>query len=128
VAIRQPPDGDTAWGSDIRATIAAVNALTEIPQRSATGNYTLTLADAGKAVELDSATAATLTVPANGTVAFPVGTVIEVLRLGTGTLALAPAAGVTLRTPSSLTLRAQYSSAILRKRAGDEWVVAGDLT
>ena len=91
--------------------------------------YTLALTDAGKLVELNSGSALTLTVPPNSSVAFPVGTVIEVGRLGTGSVTLVAGVGVTLRVPagSTLALRAQYSTAGLRKRAADEWVVSGDL-
>lgn len=92
-------------------------------------SYTLMLTDAGKAIEMNSASATTVTVPLNSSVAFPIGTVVEVVRLGTGTVALVAASGVTIRIPvgSSLNLRAQYSTVGLRKRAGDEWVASGDL-
>lgn len=92
--------------------------------------YTLTLTDAGRLIEMSSGSATTLTVPPNSTAAFPVGTVIEVGRLGTGSVTLVAGVGVTLRVPAgtTLALRAQYSTAGLRKRAADEWVVSGDLT
>jgi len=103
--------------------------LTTVLTKSQSGTaYTLALSDAGKAVECTSASAATVTVPLNATVAFPIGTAIEVLQYGAGQVTLSPASGVTLRTPSSLTSRAQYSSLSLRYRGGDEWVVGGDLT
>lgn len=91
--------------------------------------YTLVLADAGKLVEMNSGSTLTLTVPPNSSVAFPVGSVIEVTRLGTGAVNLVAGVGVTLRVPAGATLglRAQYSTAGLRKRATDEWVVSGDL-
>ena len=106
----------------------AVNALTTIPQSTKTADYTLALGDSGECVEANLSTAIVFTVPPNSSVAFPVGTTVELCRLGTGSLTVAAGAGVTLRTPSSLTARAQYSSMSLRKRATDEWVVAGDLT
>lgn len=90
--------------------------------------YTLALTDAGAVVESTSASAVAVTVPLNATVAFPVGTVIEVLQYGAGQLTIAAASGVTLRNPSSLTTRAQYSSVALRMRAVDEWIVSGDLS
>lgn len=90
--------------------------------------YTLALADAGTVVEMNNAGAMTVTVPTNTAVAFPVGTVIELCRYGSGTLTVAAAVGVTLRNPSSLTARVQYSTISLRKRGSNEWIVAGDLT
>lgn len=93
-----------------------------------TASYTLVLTDAWRCVELNSASAVTLTIPPNSSVAFQVGTVIEWYQMGAGQITLAYGAGVTLRTASSLTSRAQYSSGALRQRAADEWVVMGDVT
>ena len=63
-------------------------------------SYTLALSDAGKLVEMNNAGANTLTVPPNGTIAFPVNTRIDVV---------------------------QYGAITLYKRATNEWVVIGDL-
>jgi hypothetical protein len=94
-----------------------------------TANYTLGLTDRVCAVDMNSATAVTVTVPQNSSVPFDVGTVLEVCQYGAGQVTIVPAAGVTLRTPSAtLTTRAQYSSVSLRQRAVDEWIVSGDLT
>lgn len=95
-------------------------------QQSGT-TYTLALTDSGTTIETTSATAVTITVPTNATVAFPVGTVINFLQYGAGQITFSPASGVTLRTPSTLQTRAQYSVAQLRQRATNEWTVAGDL-
>jgi hypothetical protein len=84
------------------------------------------LTDAGKAVELSNSSARTVTVPPNSSVAFPVGTVIEIARMGTGTVTVVAGSGVTIRTAGTLVLRAQYSVLTIRKRATDEWVLAGD--
>lgn len=94
-----------------------------------TASYTLALSDFGKIVELNSVSAVNLTVPPNSSVAFPVGTTVEVLQYGAGQVTLVAGSGVTLRAPGSrLKTTGQYSSATLRKRATDEWVVAGDLS
>ena len=94
-----------------------------------TGNYTLVLADAGKSVEANHATnAITVTVPPNSSVAFPVGTIIEVARYGAGAAAIAAGAGVTIRSKGGLLgIGNQYGAVSLRKRATDEWVLVGDL-
>lgn len=95
---------------------------------SETASLTLALTHKGQVIEADSATTITITVPANASVAFPIGSVIEVDQLGTGTVTFAPAAGVTILSSGGLlSLRAQYSSCDLRKRATDEWVLVGDL-
>ena len=93
-----------------------------------TANYTLVLADAGKAVEMSATAARTVTVPQNSSVAFPIGTVIEITRTNTGTVTIVAGTGTTLRSAGSLlALRVQYSAATIRKRATNEWVVVGDL-
>lgn len=91
--------------------------------------YTFVLADAGTVLETTNGAAVTVTVPPNSAVAFPVGTVIEVHQLGAGQVTLAPGVGVTLRSRgAALKITGQYGVVSLRKRATDEWVVAGDLT
>ena len=89
--------------------------------------YTLALADFGHIIETTSSSAVTVTVPPNASVAFPAGTVVEVCQLGAGQVTVAQGAGVTIRSPASLVLRAQFSTVSLRKRATDEWVLAGDV-
>lgn len=106
-----------------------INQWTTTPQSTKTGSYTLVLSDSGEVIEMNSASATTVTVPPNATVAFPVGTIVEVYRMGAGTVTLVAGAGVTLTVPSGspLTLRVQGSTAGLRKRATNEWVVSGDI-
>lgn len=89
-------------------------------------NYTLVLTDASKTVEGTKATAMTLTIPENATVPFPVGTTIEVYQAGAGQITVAGTGAVVVRAPGGAKTRVQYSTVALRKRATDEWVVAGD--
>lgn len=92
------------------------------------GSYTAALTDGNTVVEMTSASANNFTVPPNASVAFPVGTWLQVLQYGAGQTTIVAGGGVTLRTPSSLTTRAQYSTVVLRQRAANEWVVMGDLS
>jgi hypothetical protein len=57
----------------------------EAPRNAQTANYTLVLADRGKSVVMGdgTATALTATIPANSTVAFPIGTVIIFVNINT---------------------------------------------
>jgi hypothetical protein len=79
-------------------------------------------------VEMNVASANTLTVPLNSSVAFPVGTKIDILQVGAGQTTVAGAAGVTVNATPGLKLRAQWGSATLIKRATDTWVLVGDLS
>jgi hypothetical protein len=102
------------------------------PVSSKSGSYTLVISDAQSVIEFTSASAQTLTVPANSTVAFGVGTIINVYQQGTGSVSVAAAGGVSVESAvgqtSTRTLRGRYAEASLRKRASDVWVLAGDLT
>lgn len=102
---------------------------TPVSVNTRTASYTLALSDAGKVVEMNSASATTVTVQPGSVVAFPVGTVLEVFRYGAGAVTLVAGSGVALIPPvgAPLTARVQYSSVTLRKRGTDEWVVGGDL-
>ena len=57
-------------------------------------SYTGVLTDAGKTVTMTVATANTLTIPANASVAYPTGTRINVLNLGAGACTVTAGPGV----------------------------------
>lgn len=105
-----------------------VPSLTEINQQ--TGAYTVALTDRDKLVEVNSASGVTITIPTNASVAYPVGTSIDILQTGAGqvTIAAATPGTTTVNATPGLKLRTQWSSATLFKRATDTWVVYGDLS
>lgn len=91
--------------------------------------YTLVLADAHKLVTLSNASAITLTVPPNSSVAFETGDQVNLLQLGAGQVTVAAGSGVTLRAQGSkVKLNGQYAIATLVKIASDEWVLVGNTT
>ena len=92
-----------------------------------TSDYTLQLSDSTAYIRLNKATAANITVPANATVAFPVGTEIPVTQKGAGQVTFVAASGVTINTSETLKLRRQNSTALLIKVAADEWDLTGDM-
>jgi len=107
-----------------------INSIEELNTNAQVGTtYTLALTDDGKVVEMNNASANTLTVPPNSSVAFPVGAQILVLQTGAGQTTLAAGAGVTVNSKDgNLKLSAQWCAATLIKRATDTWVVVGDLS
>lgn len=119
---------DDADAVAVRTTISAetLGELSGINTRTA--NYTLVLADKGKTVEMNLAGANTLTVPPNSSVAFPVGSYINVVQLGAGATTIVAGSGVTILCRNTLVLAGQYAMATLYKRATNEWVLGGDLT
>ena len=102
--------------------------LSEVATNAQTASYTLVAADRGKMVEMNVASGNTLTVPLNSSVAFPVGTKIDILQVGAGQVTVAGTAGVTVNATPGLKIRAQWGSATLIKRATDTWVLVGDLS
>jgi len=113
--------------SDGTQTKEGVPSRTTIIQR--TDSYTLAaLTERDSLIEINKSSAATLTIPTNATVAWPIGTSIDILQTGTGQVTIAGAAGVTVNATPGLKLRTQWSSASLLKRGTDSWVVVGDLT
>jgi hypothetical protein len=94
-----------------------------------TGNFTLTLAMKGQVVPVSSASAVVATVPPNSSVAFPVGSWVEVDRMGAGLGHGDGGVGcdVPQRGGGADVARAVFSTAMLRKIATDEWLIVGDL-
>jgi len=93
-----------------------------------TASHTLVLTDKGAMIEMDVASANTLTVPLNSSVAFPVRSRIDICQIGAGVTSIVATGGVTIRSKDSkLRINGQYSGAYLYKRGTDEWVLIGSL-
>lgn len=61
----------------------------EVPQTPVSGNYTCVLSDSGKSIVSVTASALTITIPANASVPYPVGTVITFSTInGAGTVSI----------------------------------------
>lgn len=116
-AIAEDPDGIRAALGDLGYVTASV----------VTGDTTLDVGDAGTVVEVDSASAVNVTVPTHAASALPVGSLVAVMQYGAGPVAVSPASGVAVRSPSGLTTRTRYSTVNLRKRGSAEWVLSGDV-
>jgi hemin uptake protein HemP len=89
--------------------------------------YTLVLTDNGKLITCSNASAVTVTVPPNSSVAFPTGTQITIIGIGVGLVTVAQGSGVTVNATPSLVYRARYSAATLLKTGTDQWYLTGDL-
>jgi len=112
--------------TDGTQTKAAVPSITTIIPKSAA--YTL-----GSLTERDSliefSAAAVVSIPTDATLNYPIGTSIDILQTGTGAVSIAAVTPgtTTVNATPGLTLRGQWSSATLLKRAANTWVVFGDL-
>ena len=93
-----------------------------------TADYTLVLADAGKVIEINSGSSENVTIPPNSGVAFPLGTQIVIVRLGSGAVVIVEGSGVTTRSDGDKAkIKSQYSSCVLIKHETNEWYILGNL-
>jgi hypothetical protein len=96
-------------------------------------SYTAVLTDNGKVVTMDNGSGNTFRIPTNASVAFPIGTQINVLSIGAGQTTInAVTSGTTTINSTGATatapkLRARYSMATCIKSATDTWYVVGDI-
>lgn len=99
-----------------------------IPQNPQSGDYTLVLTDAGKSIYDTGTGSRTYTIPANSSVAFPVGTAITLINFGTGNRTIAITTDTLYLsgtgTTGSRTL-AQYGIATVIKITSTAWMVSG---
>lgn len=151
VSTLQPLDADltaiaalttTSYGrallelADAAALFALISSLTNAAYEALgkargsstkTDDYTLALTDAGKTVIMD-ADEKEITIPANGSVAFPTDTYINIALIEDGNLYVAADTGVTLNGVSAgyatiATDSNRYGGALIQKVGTDAWII-----
>ena len=106
----------------------ATGPIESITINSVGTNYTLSLSDSNRMLDIASSSTTTITVPLNSSVQFETGTQILLVRSGTGAVGVTSSAGVTLNSAQGyLNLNYQYSAATLVKKDTDVWYIFGDL-
>jgi hypothetical protein len=90
-----------------------------------TASHTLALVDQNKVVAFNGTSAQIVTVPPNSSVPFPVGSVVYINRINSGTLALQAGAGVSLSKSGSFNINEEI---YCRKRASDTWIIVDSPT
>jgi hypothetical protein len=113
------PTGATGAGG-----VEAVNAQTGT-------TYTFVLTDRDDLVTASNSSAQTYTIPLNSSVAFPTGSLVNLIQIGTGQVTVQGAGGVTVLstggTAASPKTRARYSVMTLIKAGTDTWYATGDI-
>jgi hypothetical protein len=98
-----------------------------LPQNSQTANYTAVLSDAGKHIKMNN-TSLTFTIPANASVAYPIGTVLTVVNRHSTSLTIAITSDTMILaadgSTGSRTLVSNGISSILKTNT-TEWVISG---
>jgi hypothetical protein len=114
------------------ATGAAGSALYSVNNQTGT-SYTTVLGDAQGLVTMSNASANTISIPTNTSVAYPIGSSINIIQTGSGITTInAVNSGTTTVLSNGITaaapkLRAIYSSATAIKAGTDLWYIVGDI-
>ena len=124
--------GTPSSGTLSSCTVDGTNGVgyINIPQNSQSAAYTLVAADAGKHIFHPStdANARTFTIPANGSVAYPIGTAISFVNMTSQVVSIAITtdtmylAGTGTTGTRSL---AQYGTATALKIESNKWIISG---
>jgi len=124
-------EGFPATTGDI-FTAADYNGLVAFTVGAAqTADYTAVIADTYQVLELmNKATAIAYKIPTNASVAFPIGTVLNILNIGAGTCTISAVTSGTTTILSAGAVAAaptlaQYKSAACIKTGTDAWYVVG---
>jgi len=116
----------------VGGTTSASAALAFNAQTGTTYTFVLTDAD-NKLVTASNASAQTYSIPTNASVAFPIGTQLNLIQIGAGQVTVSAATPGTTTvvstgaTSASPKCRAQYSAISLIKRDTDSWYAIGDI-
>jgi hypothetical protein len=130
-----PVLGTPSSGTLSSCTVDGTDAVgfRNIPQNAQTGSYTMVLADSGKHIyHASGAGAATYTIPAASSVAYPIGTAITFINLSTTAISIAITTDTMYLSSAGTTgtrTLAQYGSATALKVSGVSssgiWVISG---
>jgi hypothetical protein len=120
--------GNVTIHGDLTVSGTLAGATSGIPQNSQTADYTLVLGDADKHIYKASGVAVTITIPANGTVAFPIGTAVTFVNDDTEALSIAITTDTLVLAGAGTTgtrSLAQYGVATALKIGTTRWVISG---
>jgi len=127
-----PVLGTPSSGTLSSCTVDGTNAVgyLNIPQNSQSAAYTLVLADAGKHIFHPSgdANARTYTIPANSSVAYPIGTAITFINMTSQVVTIAITTDTMYLSSAGTTgsrSLAQYGSATAIKMTSTTWLISG---
>jgi hypothetical protein len=127
-----PALGTPASGTLSSCTVDGTDAVgfRNIPQNSQSAAYTLVLADSGKHIlhPAGDANARTFTIPANSSVAYPIGTAITFINMTSQVVTIAITTDTMYLSSAGTTgsrSLAQYGSATAIKITSTNWLISG---
>ena len=102
-------------------TLDIVGTITSLRQENVkTANHTLALADRDRVVAFNGTSSQTVTLPQDSEVAFPIGSVVYIARVNTGTVTLAAGTGASANKTGGFGANEEL---YVRKRAANTWFV-----
>ncbi|CAB4122484.1 hypothetical protein UFOVP35_23 [uncultured Caudovirales phage] len=127
-----PVLGTPTSGTLSNCTVDGTNAVgyLTLPQNSQSAAYTLVLADSGKTIyhPTTDANARTFTIPANSSVAFPIGTAVSFINMTSQVVSIAITTDTMYLSSAGTTgtrSLAQYGSATAVKMTATTWLISG---
>jgi hypothetical protein len=127
-----PVLGTPSSGTLSACTVDGTDAVgfRNIPQNSQSAAYTLVLADAGKHIfhPVADNNARTFTIPANSSVAYPIGTAITFINMAAASVTIAITSDTLTLSPAGTTgsrTLAQNGSATCIKITSTQWLISG---
>ena len=107
-------------------TLDIVGTITSLRTENVkTANHTLALADRDKVVAFNGTSAQVVTLPQDSDAAFPIGSVVYISRINTGSLSLVAGTGASASQTGSF---GSGEELYVRKRAANTWVVVAGTT
>lgn len=94
-----------------------------MPWSTQTANYTLALADANTAVNMNMASAGTVTIPPHSSVALDNNVAVVIRQKGAGQITIVAGAGVTV-APVGVVTKGQDTVVVLFQESQDVWFVS----
>jgi hypothetical protein len=94
-----------------------------------TNAYITVLSDSGKTLEASNTSAMTITIDSEDNVPWFDGSNMTIVGVGTGSVTIQGASGVTINKPSSrnLSLSSRYAIASIYRNSANNWTCGGDL-
>jgi hypothetical protein len=126
--------GDVIFAGPTSKTLTdvetAVNNIESLVINGKTGNYTIVATDSGQAINVNSASAATITLPQFSDAGIAIGSQIIVFQMGAGTITFSAGTGATVNyysptSAASAQTAGQYAAVTLIKAALNLWLVFG---
>jgi hypothetical protein len=95
--------------------------------KTTSADYTVGAFDTKTIITFNNSQPVLFTIPNDNNQYLPIGTTIELIRLGSGIVNITGGSSVTVNSSIGWTLRGIYSKATVSKINGNTWIVSGDL-